>query len=251
MKQPCLHFLRVMNKKDMRIVLLLVLVSLSACSKSLIEDSNVVNQNLDSITFLLQEIDYTTNDEQPIVPVNLFQDVDYGYQVQLVGDDDRYLWYLYSMDPLPQDSVHVIVSINYKLEGIDLQFSDLLIEFVYREHLDNLDLQADGTYKFTDLGILYNQLMTQDWGETGYGINKSQMQLTVKEKIELENYSYYVSTNGLYFDDETVELTAISYDAENQSIYLRGVIEAYVKELSCGFYNTHHITKGQFSGVIQ
>lgn len=234
----------------MRIVLLLILVSLSACSKNLIDESTTAKQNADSISFLIQEIDYTTNEEQPIVPVNLFQDIDYGYQVKLIGDDERYMWYLYSMEPFPEDSVHIIVSINYKLEGVELEFSDLLIEFVYKEYMDNLHLQQDGTYKFYDLGILYNQLQTQNWGQQGYAIDKSQMQLTVDEKVELENYSYYVSTNGLYFDDEEAVLTAFSYDSESETIFLRGAMEVYVKDLSCGFYNTHHITNGQFSGVI-
>lgn len=215
------------------------------------ESTTNVTSQLYTMDFLLQEIDYTTPEDLPVLPVHLIQDLDYGYEVNSVNIEERYLWFMYSGEVSEEDSLDVIVSIRYQKENSDSTFSDLWLEFAFREGVDQLEPHADGSYRYKDLEILYDRLLTQDWGQTGWAVNKTQLLITVPEPIQMENYSFYLSTNGTYFDDEKAELISVNFDEENQSIVLRGSIDSYVKELNCGFYSRYHLTKGNFNGIIQ
>lgn len=236
----------------------LLLCSATACQNSIIHEAQDVEEVQLANYFLeldISGIDYVNPENQDTTHVSTDQDLDFSCTFKDLSLGDRYLYFADTYG-LAADSIAIIGNVRF-IQSIGSTFSEDLfdLEFVLTEARDNLEQNADGTYRYLDKQVLANRLATENFGNNSLftGNNVSQLMLTLPQPMEVlpgweENL---LSSNGFYFPYEVLDLTEVSYLAEEDAIVIGGTFEVELKVLSCGFYSFYSVQQASFRALIQ
>lgn len=241
-----------------RFLFLLPFLLLTACHKTILqEDADIEVAGLADyyLEFDISDINYGGAEMQDTTRVDADQDLDFSFTFKALSSLDRYLYFA-SVYDLSADSIALLGNIRF-IQSPNSDFSEDLfdLEFVMIEALSNLTQNTDGTYNYLDRQQLAYRLNNENWGNQhlfgSNGIN--QMLLTLPVPISPEDGwgEMMVSSNGFYFQHETLELTEVTYLAEDDTIVIGGHFEVELKMLSCGFYSFYNVRQASFRGLIQ
>lgn len=235
----------------------LLLFFITACQTSILQEAQDIEEVQLSNYYLamdISSISYSNPDGQDTTHVSTDQDLDVVFTFKELFSLDRHLYFaLGSNSP---DSIALLGNIRF-LQNPNSDFSEDLfdLEFVVFEALSNLEQNADGTYNYLDRQLLANRLSNEGWGNqnlfSGYNINQLMLTLPVATTPEEGWGEMILSSNGFYFPHETLELTEVTYLAEDDAIVLSGNFEVELKILSCGFYSFYNVRQASFRALIQ
>ena len=236
----------------------LLLCSATACQQSLLYEAQDVEEVQLANYYLeldISDVLYASPDEQDTTHVNADQDLDFAFTFKDLALEDRYLYFAntYGLD---EDSIAIIGNVRF-IQSVGSAFPEDLfdLEFVLTEARDNLEQNTDGTYRYLDKEVLANRLATENFGNNSLfsGNNVSQMMLTLAQPVEpLSGWGdMLLSSNGFYFPHEVLDLTEVSYLAEQDAIVIGGTFEVELKVLSCGFYSFYSVQEASFRALIQ
>lgn len=236
----------------------LLLCSATACQQSLLHEAQDVEEVQLANYYLeldINDVLYASPDEQDTTHVNADQDLDFAFTFKDLALEDRYLYFAntYGLD---EDSIAIIGNVRF-IQSVGSTFPEDLfdLEFVLTEARDNLEQNTDGTYRYLDKEVLANRLATENFGNNSLfsGNNVSQMMLTLAQPVEpLSGWGdMLLSSNGFYFPHEVLDLTEVSYLAEQDAIVIGGTFEVELKVLSCGFYSFYSVQEASFRALIQ
>lgn len=236
----------------------LLLCTATACQNSILHEAQDVEEVQLANYYLeldISDILYTNPDEQDTTHVNADQDLDFAFTFKDLALEDRYLYFAntYGLSP---DSIAIVGNIRFVQSPNSTFPEDLFdLEFVLTEARDNLEQNADGTYTYLDKEVLAHRLATENFGNNSLfgGYNVSQMLLTLPQPQELLNGwgEMVLSSNGFYFPYENLDLTEVSYLAEEDAIVVGGTFAVELKVMSCGFYSFYAVQQASFRGLIQ
>lgn len=231
----------------MRTLILLGIILFTSCNKQItskVEELKTSNE----LNFIAETIDYISPNAQLKFEVNAVQDESYKIEFRNTAFENIYLWYLPHSPESYIDSVYLIGRIEFNVLGSPALATEVLdIEFVFHEALDKLIINDDSTYTYINFNDFYERLLSDEWNQSGWSQNKSQIQLSSPTPIQLPNWEIEYSSNGIYFEDENVNIIRNSFDQELGQISVSGIFNFYIKELSCGFYQYQKLTEGKFS----
>jgi hypothetical protein len=236
----------------------LLLCSVTACKDSILQEAQDIEEVQLANYYLeldINKIDYQSVDDQDTTHVNADQDLDFNLTFKDVATEDRYLYFANTYG-LASDSIAIIGNIRF-IQSVGSTFPEDLfdLEFVLTEARDNLAQNADGTYVYLDNQVLANRLATENFGNNSLfsGNNVSQLLLTLAQPIEpLQGWGdMLLSSNGFYFPHEVLDLTEVSYLAEEDAIVVGGTFEVELKILSCGFYSFYSVQHASFRALIK
>ena len=236
----------------------LLLCSATACQDSILHEAQDVEEVQLANYFLeldINKIDYQSAEDQDTTHVNADQDLDFTFTFKDLALEDRYLYFAdtYGLDV---DSIAIIGNVRF-IQSVGSTFSEDLfdLEFVLTEARDNLEQNADDTYSYLDKQVLAHRLATENFGNNSLfsGYNVNQLMLTLPQPQEtLEGWGEMVlSSNGFYFPYEVLDLTEVSYLAEEDAIVVGGTFAVELKILSCGFYSFYSVHQASFRALIQ
>ena len=236
----------------------LLLCSATACQQSLLYEAQDVEEVQLANYYLeldISDVLYASPDEQDTTHVNADQDLDFAFTFKDLALEDRYLYFAntYGLD---EDSIAIIGNVRF-IQSVGSAFPEDLfdLEFVLTEARDNLEQNTDGTYRYLDKEVLANRLATENFGNNSLfsGNNVSQLLLTLAQPVEpLSGWGdMLLSSNGFYFPHEVLDLTEVSYLAEQDAIVIGGTFEVELKVLSCGFYSFYSVQEASFRALIQ
>ena len=236
----------------------LLLCSATACQQSLLYEAQDVEEVQLANYYLeldISDVLYASPDEQDTTHVNADQDLDFAFTFKDLALEDRYLYFAntYGLD---EDSIAIIGNVRF-IQSVGSTFPEDLfdLEFVLTEARDNLEQNTDGTYRYLDKEVLANRLATENFGNNSLfsGNNVSQLLLTLAQPVEpLSGWGdMLLSSNGFYFPHEVLDLTEVSYLAEQDAIVIGGTFEVELKVLSCGFYSFYSVQEASFRALIQ
>ena len=236
----------------------LLLCSATACQQSLLYEAQDVEEVQLANYYLeldINDVLYASPAEQDTTHVNADQDLDFAFTFKDLALEDRYLYFAntYGLD---EDSIAIIGNVRF-IQSVGSAFPEDLfdLEFVLTEARDNLEQNTDGTYRYLDKEVLANRLATENFGNNSLfsGNNVSQLLLTLAQPVgPLSGWGdMLLSSNGFYFPHEVLDLTEVSYLAEQDAIVIGGTFEVELKVLSCGFYSFYSVQEASFRALIQ
>lgn len=229
---------------------------LAACSQQ--TDIQSVEANVSKIDYALNfdisKVDYQAIDESSTYSINAIQATDYGFKLESLSQQD--IIHYYFNHPVSDDSLNLIGSLYFENQDQDLfNTQELLLQFVFPEAKSNLIQLPDSTYTYQSNLALHSRLSEIDWNnqklftENNFG----QFIMTVPNSTNLDmnwHPADYLSSNGFYFDYETLNIETIEFDYITGDITLIGNFNVDLKILSCGFYSFFRVENANFEAKI-
>ena len=235
----------------MKIISFAIILLLISCEK---QDSSFVTpsgSDIHKLEMIVKTIDYANPENEVTIPVVANQSMDYNYRVLDIHSTNRFFWFLPWDNEPNENELDVLVTIQYNVVSeLELPSNKLDIEFVFRESKDKLLQLTDSTFVYKDLHDLATILEEEDWGNTGWNMNKSQLLLTAPEEVDMSGMHFSYSSTGNYYEDEVATIKRVNFDEQSNTLQIWGDFSFYIKVMSCGFYNIHHIKSATFSAEI-
>ena len=228
------------------------------CSCSQQTDIQSIEANVSKIDYALNfdisKVDYQSIDESTTFPIIASQSATYDFKLESLSEQE--LIHFYFNHPVSEDSINLIGTLSFTNQNQD-QFNaeELLLQFVYPESKANLTQLPDSSYTYQSNLALHTRLSEIDWNnqklftENNYG----QFVMTVPNSTNLEmdwHPADYLSSNGFYFDYETLNIESIDFDYITGDITLTGQFNVDLKILSCGFYSFYRVENANFEAKI-